>query len=142
MTSIITISEPKETVFDEKVNSLLSEGYRILSTHCWSGGSHEDGFLERYQAILIKEEPLLSENNELYTLTASKKDLIYLLEAMCTGCTRDQDSCVDCGWCLLSNNIEAVASDCYFIENEEAYPDGRILFDQCFTNGLILRAGA
>lgn len=135
MTSVKTISEPKKDIFDEKVNSLLSEGFLILSSNCWTGGSHEDGFFDMYQAILVREDTTPS-GQEMFTLTASKEHLISLLYAMCVGCKAE-----GCDFCILSNLVPAIEEDCPFIDNPYC-PGGDVLFDVAKSNEIIRRSSS
>jgi len=55
MSQIKTMSLSSESGFEEAVNALLAQGYRILSTSCGFVNSESYGFCDSWQAILIKE---------------------------------------------------------------------------------------
>ena len=60
---IETISENDEKAFKEKINKLLSEGYKISSTNCGYSGEVGGNVYdcEYWMAILIKEHSCNSE---------------------------------------------------------------------------------
>jgi len=55
MKTIQVIEESDSKVFEDKVNSLLMNGWEILSTSCGFVNSEQYDFCGNYQAILIKE---------------------------------------------------------------------------------------
>jgi len=56
MNKIITVSNNKQGDFEYMVNEYLEEGYKLSSSNCGFLNSEAYDFIDRWQAILYKED--------------------------------------------------------------------------------------
>jgi hypothetical protein len=134
MIEIKTILEDTQAGFDEAVNILLKDDYRIISSNCFAGGNHEDGFVEKYQAILLKETVPIGK--EAYSLTLPKDEIFNLLYIMCLGCKSE-----GCDFCFFRNLFPEFEENCPF--QDDAIPqEGSVYFDMAVSRNLIRRCSS